>query len=82
MIAFPDNTVRYLTVRESARIQTFPDEYIFLGSWTETMRQLGNAVPVELAKVVGLSIANALWNYDRFAVVECQDSLKSGGGEI
>jgi DNA (cytosine-5)-methyltransferase 1 len=44
--------VRYLTVRECARIQTFPDEWVLQGSWTESMRQLGNAVPVTLAEVV------------------------------
>lgn len=58
MIAFGDGTYRYYTVRESARIQTFPDDYIFSGSWTEAMRQLGNAVPVRLAKAVGDSIVN------------------------
>jgi DNA (cytosine-5)-methyltransferase 1 len=60
MIAYPDGTVRYLTVRESARVQTFPDDYAFLGSWTETMRQLGNAVPVRLAEVVAKSVAKTL----------------------
>lgn len=48
--------VRYFSVRESARIQTFPDDYIFSGSWTESMRQLGNAVPVTLAQAVASSI--------------------------
>jgi DNA (cytosine-5)-methyltransferase 1 len=56
MLAKPDGSVRYFSVRESARLQTFPDEYIFHGSWTETMRQLGNAVPVLLAKTVGDSV--------------------------
>jgi len=56
MIALPQGGVRYLTVRESARLQTFPDDYRFHGSWTETMRQLGNAVPVELAHVVANSV--------------------------
>ncbi|GHC41731.1 DNA cytosine methyltransferase [Roseibacillus persicicus] len=60
MIRYPDGTVRYLTIRESARVQTFPDDYQFLGSWTESMRQLGNAVPVELARIVGESVAKAL----------------------
>lgn len=44
--------VRYFSVRECARIQTFPDEWILAGSWTESMRQLGNAVPVLLAEAV------------------------------
>lgn len=60
MILYPDGSVRYLSVRESARVQTFPDDYVFLGSWSEAMRQLGNAVPVKLAEVVGLSVARAL----------------------
>jgi DNA (cytosine-5)-methyltransferase 1 len=60
MILYPDGSVRYLTVRESARVQTFPDDYVFLGSWTEAMRQLGNAVPKNLAAVVGKSVAKAL----------------------
>jgi DNA (cytosine-5)-methyltransferase 1 len=60
MILYPDESVRYLTVRESARVQTFPDDYVFLGSWTEAMRQLGNAVPVKLAQIVGSSVAKAL----------------------
>lgn len=56
MMAFYDGTYRYYTVRESARIQTFPDDYVFSGSWTEAMRQIGNAVPVQLARIVGESI--------------------------
>lgn len=60
MILYPDGSVRYLSVRESARVQTFPDDNVFLGSWTEAMRQLGNAVPVKLAESVGSSVARAL----------------------
>lgn len=56
MIKFPDGTCRYFTVFEAKRIQTFPDDYHILGSWTEAMRQLGNAVPVKLAKIFGTSI--------------------------
>lgn len=56
MIAFPNGTYRYFTTREAARIQTFPDGYIFTGSWTESMRQIGNAVPVELGYILGQSL--------------------------
>ena len=55
-----DGSVRYFTIRESARLQTFPDGYKFHGSWSETMRQLGNAVPVTLARTVGASVATQL----------------------
>mgnify|MGYP000507314458 FL=1 len=60
MIAYSDGTYRYFTVREAARIQTFPDKYIFDGSWTEAMRQIGNAVPVKLAEIVGKSVSDQL----------------------
>jgi DNA (cytosine-5)-methyltransferase 1 len=57
MMVKDDGSCRYFTVRESARIQTFPDGYIFHGAWSETMRQLGNAVPVELARQMASSVA-------------------------
>ncbi len=60
MLLRPDGTVRYFTVRESARLQTFPDTYVLHGSWSEAMRQLGNAVPPELAKVIANGIAQHL----------------------
>lgn len=60
MIRFEDGSVRYFTVRESARIQTFPDSFEFQGAWGEVMRQLGNAVPTELSRKVGQSIFQAI----------------------
>lgn len=60
MLVRPDGSVRYFSVREAARLQTFPDGYVFHGAWSETMRQLGNAVPVRLAQVVASSIAVSL----------------------
>lgn len=60
MMVRGDGSVRYFTVRESARLQTFPDGYVFHGSWTETMRQLGNAVPVMLGRLVAASVAEKI----------------------
>ncbi len=60
MLLLPDGRVRYFSVRESCRLQTFPDGYIFEGSWTENMRQLGNAVPVTLGEKVLRSVREAL----------------------
>jgi len=60
MLVRDDDSVRYFTVRESARLQTFPDGFVFHGSWTETMRQLGNAVPVVLAQRIASSVAEKL----------------------
>lgn len=82
MIAFPDGRLRYFTVREAARIQTFPDEFVFASSWSENMRQLGNAVPVELGRVVADDIRSALvfsrqLNENGFDA--CRDSVQSAG---
>lgn len=60
MVKADGKSVRYFTIRESARLQTFPDGYVFHGSWTETMRQLGNAVPVALGHVLAASVATRL----------------------
>ena len=60
MLRRPDGSVRYFTIRESARLQTFPDDFVFHGSWSETMRQLGNAVPVQLAEIVARSVRKHL----------------------
>jgi DNA (cytosine-5)-methyltransferase 1 len=51
---------RPLNVREYARIQTFPDSWEFCGSLTAQYRQIGNAVPVNLAYHVGLAVATTL----------------------
>ena len=64
MVRFPNGDVRYFSVRESCRLQTFPDEYIFEGSWTENMRQLGNAVPVTLGEAVLRSARATIARHD------------------
>ncbi len=60
MLTFPSGEVRYFSLRESARLQTFPDEVFFPGSWTEAMRQLGNAVPMKLGEVVARAVHKSL----------------------
>lgn len=55
----PDET-RPFTVREYARIQTFPDDWEFQGSMAQQYKQIGNAVPVNLAKEVGYSVVALL----------------------
>ncbi|MBE5461731.1 DNA cytosine methyltransferase [Mycobacteroides abscessus] len=60
MLLRPDGSIRYFTVREAARLQTFPDRYELHGAWSEAMRQLGNAVPVVLAQKVAGSVAQHL----------------------
>ncbi len=55
----PDET-RPFTVREYARIQTFPDEWHFEGSVTQQYKQIGNAVPVNLAYALGCSLVDLL----------------------
>lgn len=60
MLAMPNGEVRYFSVRESARLQTFPDDYRLTGSWSEAMRQLGNAVPAKLAEIIARDIQRSL----------------------
>jgi DNA (cytosine-5)-methyltransferase 1 len=60
IIRLDDGRVRYFSVRECARLQAFPDDWAFYGSWCGCMRQIGNAVPVRLAEVVAAPLARAL----------------------
>jgi DNA (cytosine-5)-methyltransferase 1 len=60
MMVLPDGSVRYFTLRETARLVGLPDDYAFCRSWTESMRGLGNAVPVQLAEAAGAWIRDSL----------------------
>ena len=57
---------RPFTVRESARIQSFPDDWHFCGGIGDQYKQIGNAVPVELARRIGVALREAVES-------ECQD---------
>lgn len=64
---------RPLTVRESARIQTFPDSWKFEGSVSSQYKQIGNAVPVNLGFHVGeaaIAMLNGSWDESKFTLEE------------
>ena len=58
--SFPGGKMPRLTLRMVARIQSFPDEWHFTGGKTWAYRQVGNAFPPRVAKLVGDSIISAL----------------------
>jgi DNA (cytosine-5)-methyltransferase 1 len=53
---------RIPTVRENARLQSFPDDFIFVGNKQEQYKQVGNAVPPLLGKAIAMQILNYLEN--------------------
>lgn len=64
---------RPLTVREYARIQTFPDNWDFQGTMSAKYKQIGNAVPVNLAWAVGRSLIRLFNDIERIHPSETQD---------
>lgn len=74
----PEKT-RPLTIREYARIQTFPDEWGFHGSIASRYKQIGNAVPVNLAFHIGMCLIAMLENKEIPHGMEMKDPLKQHG---
>jgi len=72
----PEET-RPLTVREYARIQTFPDEWEFFGPITSKYKQIGNAVPVNLGYHIGKSLIAMLENKPDLINMEISEQIKS-----
>jgi DNA (cytosine-5)-methyltransferase 1 len=69
-IHYESDEARTVSVREAARLQSFPDGFIFHGSMNSAFRQIGNAVPPLLAYAIALEIARALnaMNADRAVI--------------
>jgi DNA (cytosine-5)-methyltransferase 1 len=65
MIRLADGSVRYFTVFEAKRIQTFPDNFVIKGLWGEAMRQIGNAVPVLFAETIGRELAKKIRTHNK-----------------
>ena len=82
MIRFPDGSVRYLTVLEAKRIQTFPDDFIINGGWGEAMRQIGNAVPVLLAETMGHELVKILSSHKSFAADKIFNGVSFMGNRL
>ena len=58
----PDSDqARSITVREAARLQTFPDDYIFVGSQMDQYKMIGNAVPPAMSKIIAESVWELLF---------------------
>jgi len=64
------NENRIISVREGARIQGFPDDYIFAGILNEKIQMVANAVPVPLAKAIAVHIKKEMDNYLNDQVVD------------
>jgi len=68
MLKLSNGSVRYLTVYEAKILQTFPQAFKINGPWGEAMRQIGNAVPVQLAKIFGEHLYNLLLQNQSYSV--------------
>ncbi|MBN2456665.1 MAG: DNA cytosine methyltransferase [Sedimentisphaerales bacterium] len=73
---------RSLTIRECARLQTFPDDFVFIGTQSEKIQMIGNAVPILLSRCIAKSLKedleNAKPNYDDGALLSFIPTLSTG----
>jgi DNA (cytosine-5)-methyltransferase 1 len=81
MIRYDDGSVRYYTVYEAKKIQTFPDDFVITGAWGEALRQIGNAVPVMLGEIMARSIIERLVNQNNVVLpVHEMDGVLANNG--
>jgi DNA (cytosine-5)-methyltransferase 1 len=64
MLRYENGNVRYFTVHEAKLLQTFPSDFVVSGAWGEALRQIGNAVPVRLARIIGQNLIEILRSND------------------
>ncbi len=75
MMRFADGEVRYFTVQEAKILQTFPSDFVIKGVWGEAMRQLGNAVPVLLAEIIGQELIKTMYPPRQFIAMPNRTQL-------
>jgi DNA (cytosine-5)-methyltransferase 1 len=75
MMRFVDGQVRYFTVHEAKILQTFPADFVIKGFWGEAMRQLGNAVPVAIAEIIGRELIRAMYSPQQFITMPNTNQL-------
>lgn len=68
-------SVRALTTPERAMIQTFPQDFVWVGNKTDTEQMIGNAVPVQLARFVAETVSLAQGDFQDFVLTGCEKSL-------
>ena len=71
---------RYITPREAACLQDFPDDWTFVGGLGETHQQIGNAVPIKLAKAIASSVASFLENLGIYGDIPVASYFCGAGG--
>jgi DNA (cytosine-5)-methyltransferase 1 len=80
IIHLDDGTFRYYSLREMARLQDFPDDYVFQGPRSRIIGQIGNAVPCGLAKALVSGLAAPLEAFDRSAAPSRSTEHSAGSG--
>ena len=78
IVLLDDGTHRYFTLRETARLQGFPDNFVFCGARLHITRQIGNAVPVDLAEAIGRTLFRQITGSTSNKLANTQKATDSG----